>query len=321
MTEKIIFGEIMNIIHDSPTPAKELRHFWGPVQMDRISPFLEAFSQPQGLMYHRRRPVGIHTFLTLANTGTDTLQRLAALFHDIGKTEETRRYVRGVYTYPKHAEVGAVITGKFLWKMGFPREDTDNVVWLVGHHDLENWHNWSEVKQMDIVNHPLFNDLVALRHADIMGQNGQLDRLWSWLKDVSTINHEVLYFGRKPFTYLDTPVSNETIDNMLEFRVGMRHKPSREQEIESMRVLYIRRKYKTRKGGITLLKRKVIIPRLPDERSIGTYLHESNVPPADRSKIIKMVKAALWVDRVGFIDNFVHNINATIKSYNGAVIE
>jgi putative nucleotidyltransferase with HDIG domain len=58
---------------------------------------------------------------------------VASLLHDIGKVKITKEFLDR--DWPKHAEIGARITKKYLKKLGHSKEFIDEVCYLVKNHD------------------------------------------------------------------------------------------------------------------------------------------------------------------------------------------
>ena len=79
---------------------------------------------------HRHKDVLTHTFIVVANTSPSLLVRMAALFHDVGKTR-TRRFHRGKVTFHHHEAVGARMTCDRLTTMGYHPQFVADVTQLV----------------------------------------------------------------------------------------------------------------------------------------------------------------------------------------------
>jgi poly(A) polymerase len=118
---------------------------------------------------HRHKDVLTHTFMVTANTSPRLVVRLAALFHDVGKSR-TRRYAKGKVTFHHHEAVGARMTRDRLTALGHePAMVTDvaRLVELSGRfHGYQ--HGWedSAVRRYARDAGPLLGDLNELVRCD-----------------------------------------------------------------------------------------------------------------------------------------------------------
>ncbi len=118
---------------------------------------------------HRHKDVLTHTFIVTSNTSPRLLVRMAALFHDVGKSR-TRRYVRGKVTFHHHEAVGARMTRERLISLGVEPamvEDVSRLVELSGRfHGYQ--HGWedSAVRRYARDAGPLLGDLNELVRCD-----------------------------------------------------------------------------------------------------------------------------------------------------------
>jgi tRNA nucleotidyltransferase (CCA-adding enzyme) len=102
----------------------------------------------------------------------DVIVRMAALLHDIGKTQSREQ----------HAEVGAKLADAFLKEYRFSNEERARVTHLVRHHviDLDALRDGAAVRRFIVrVTPSAMDDLVALRRADLVarGDTASLERL------------------------------------------------------------------------------------------------------------------------------------------------
>ena len=118
---------------------------------------------------HRHKDVLTHTFMVTANTSARLLVRMAALFHDVGKSR-TRRYVRGKVTFHHHEAVGARMTRDRLISLGVEPAMVDDVTSLVElsgrfHGYQQGWED-SAVRRYARDAGPLLGDLNELVRCD-----------------------------------------------------------------------------------------------------------------------------------------------------------
>jgi len=135
---------------------------------ERAVPEISALAMEQDPV-HRHKDVLTHTFMVTANTSPRLLLRLAALFHDVGKSR-TRRYAKGKVTFHHHEAVGARMTRDRLATLGFETAmiaDVARLVELSGRfHGYQ--HGWedSAVRRYARDAGPLLGDLNELVRCD-----------------------------------------------------------------------------------------------------------------------------------------------------------
>ena len=96
-----------------------------------IPEFLPAVRMTQNV--HHKRDVFGHTLDVLKSTDSVLLQRLIALFHDIGKTVTRSVTPTGVHFYG-HEDAGADMTRAIMQRLKYPGEIIDAVVLGVANH-------------------------------------------------------------------------------------------------------------------------------------------------------------------------------------------
>jgi len=96
-----------------------------------IPEFLPAVRMTQNV--HHKRDVFGHTLDVLKSTDSVLLQRLIALFHDIGKTVTRSVTPTGVHFYG-HEDAGADMTRVIMQRLKYPKEIIDAVVLGVANH-------------------------------------------------------------------------------------------------------------------------------------------------------------------------------------------
>jgi tRNA nucleotidyltransferase/poly(A) polymerase len=84
-----------------------------------------------------------HTLKTVAGTPRDTVLRLAALFHDLGKPAVRRMKGRRAVYYG-HQEVSADLADAAMKRLGFPTRIRKRVVLLVKHHMIQYSRAWTD---------------------------------------------------------------------------------------------------------------------------------------------------------------------------------
>lgn len=121
---------------------------------------------------HHSRDVFGHTMDVLSNTEPVLLQRLIALFHDIGKVETRTESETGVHFYA-HEVVGSSMVKRILSRLKFPNEVIDKVSLGVhshmrlkhGGHDGSGLSDKS-LRKFKIAANDILNDLLVVIHSD-----------------------------------------------------------------------------------------------------------------------------------------------------------
>ncbi|MDI6870492.1 MAG: HD domain-containing protein [Bacillota bacterium] len=112
-----------------------------------------------------------HTLKAVAATPPDLVLRLAALFHDLGKTEARLEDSEGRLLFPGHARLSAEIAASTLHRLAYPRRLSELVVLLVREHMF----HWTPKdgpaalrRLLARVGPENLQALVALRRADLL---------------------------------------------------------------------------------------------------------------------------------------------------------
>jgi tRNA nucleotidyltransferase (CCA-adding enzyme) len=118
------------LVTGSPDRAIKLLRITGLLNYI-IPEFKSAYKMTQNV--HHNRDVFGHTLDVLKGTNPVLLQRLMALFHDIGKTATRSVTPTGVHFYG-HEDVGADMTRNIMRRLKYPTELIDAVVAGVSNH-------------------------------------------------------------------------------------------------------------------------------------------------------------------------------------------
>lgn len=171
VSKERIRDELIKIL-SSEQPGRGIRLLEETKLLQYIVPELSAgVGVPQSR--HHIYPVFEHNVRTLENClSKKWTVRLAALFHDIGKTK-TRREIDGIATFYNHEYLGAKMTRKIMERLRFSRADTEAVVNLVKNHMF--YYQVGEVTAASVrrliakVGRDNLQDLIYLRMADRLG--------------------------------------------------------------------------------------------------------------------------------------------------------
>lgn len=122
----------------SDDPARAVRDALADGSLDELIPEIRREMEvPQRTHYHRYSVLE-HSLRTMSLMPPRLDERLAALFHDIGKRRTTTIKERtGEEQYLGHAGASARITRKILERLGYDRAVVERVVrWIDRHMDL-----------------------------------------------------------------------------------------------------------------------------------------------------------------------------------------
>ncbi|MCB1168724.1 MAG: HDIG domain-containing protein [Leptospiraceae bacterium] len=151
--------------------------------------FLPDLAKGKGLTQNRYHSHDIFHHLIYACDAVDEpilKLRLAALLHDIGKSDTRREQPGGEATFHNHEVVGARITERIMRRFGFDSNLGKRVRFLVRNHMFHYTSEWSDraVRRfMQKVSPSQLEDLIALRLADRKG-SGKRQALPRAIKDL-----------------------------------------------------------------------------------------------------------------------------------------
>ncbi|MCB1168473.1 MAG: HDIG domain-containing protein, partial [Leptospiraceae bacterium] len=151
--------------------------------------FLPDLAKGKGLTQNRYHSHDIFYHLIYACDAVDQpilKLRLAALLHDIGKSDTRREQPGGEATFHNHEVVGARITERIMRRFGFDSNLGKRVRFLVRNHMFHYTSEWSDraVRRfMQKVSPSQLEDLIALRLADRKG-SGKRQALPRAIKDL-----------------------------------------------------------------------------------------------------------------------------------------
>ncbi len=132
--------------------------------------------------HHPEKDVFIHTIAALSKLDRNASIELifAIMLHDIGKpiTALNRHFY-------DHAQAGAEMSEIILTRLKFDPEIIQNIKWLISQHmRIRKINEMREFKKIQLIEHPLFNELLRLLNADIMTNDKKI------LDDIEKIKNE-----------------------------------------------------------------------------------------------------------------------------------
>ncbi len=174
----------------------------------------------EGSKHDRIYDIGEHSLLSLKHTPSkDPLVKLAALLHDVGKTDTVQIQPDGNVTFYNHDLVGGRIVLNIAKRFNLSNKQTDKL------HRLVRWHMFTlDDKQTDsairrfIKNVGLENidDMMAVRVGDRLGGGTVKAISWRMEKFRERIN-QVL---KKPFSIADLKINGKVVMEILKIKPG-----------------------------------------------------------------------------------------------------
>ena len=174
----------------------------------------------KGPKHARVYDIGDHSFLTLKHTpSADSLVRLAALLHDVGKANTVKTAPDGNVTFYHHEVVGAETVRKIAKRFNLSNKQTDKLFSLVRWHMFTvSEHQTDSAIRRFIKNVGMENieDIMALRMGDRLGGGTQTETSWRMEKFQQRLK-QVL---KKPFSISDLKVNGNEVMKVLKLKPG-----------------------------------------------------------------------------------------------------
>jgi len=169
-----------------PDPARALEDLWELQLLEKFLPELAICKGiPQPADYHHEGDVWEHILLCARafkeEHGIDV--RIAAIFHDCGKTQTFS--IRERIRFDQHASVSGDLTKVALDRLQITAKRRDKIVWMIRHHMMMNaFGDMSNERKAAWYFHPWFSELLELFWLDIAGTDPADFRLYdAILKD------------------------------------------------------------------------------------------------------------------------------------------
>ncbi len=124
--------------------------------------------------YHRYNNVFEHSIEVLDNIKSKKIYlRIAALFHDIGKSKTLTIDEKGITHFYNHSKYSEEMTGKILRRLKYDNKTIYKIKILILHHDRNVQATKKSVKKFLTIlqDYELFYDWIELKTADILSQN------------------------------------------------------------------------------------------------------------------------------------------------------
>ena len=188
--------------------------------MEQILPELAHTANISQGAYHRWDVLG-HLIMTAQSVKPDLNLRLAALFHDIGKSETRIQDESGIHFYG-HDKIGAAMTHSILTRLTFSKRIQDKVSLLIKHHMFQIHPNSTDKairKLIAKVGTDNIHDLLELRKADIMAMKYHPRQTLNYYRLMRKRIDEILAENHA-FTRKDLAVSGSDLINELNLTPG-----------------------------------------------------------------------------------------------------
>ncbi len=160
-TEKILLGAHPDVACEDLWELGILRYY--------LPELTSCKGIPQPADYHHEGDVWNHMMQVLRNfTDDDGIDvRIAALFHDCGKTQTFSLKER--IRFDHHAEISADLASKALKRLQCPSKRVEKIDWLIRHHMCMTFLGMPEDRKAHWYFHPWFPELAQLFRLDIAG--------------------------------------------------------------------------------------------------------------------------------------------------------
>ena len=131
----------------------------------------KAFDTPQNNPHHMYS-VGEHMMHTLLHIRNDKALRIAALMHDIGKSQTKTTDEKGIDHFHGHAELGEKMAGTILKRLRFDNDTITKVKKYVKYHDYNIEPQAKTVRRaVNKIGEEYFEQILEIKYADMMSQS------------------------------------------------------------------------------------------------------------------------------------------------------
>ena len=167
----------LRIILTDRDPAGALRLMDELGLLDVVFPELadmRGCEQPEN--YHPEGDVFVHTLLTVEKLGPhpDFELAMAALLHDVGKPEASRR--GGAKCFPEHCQIGRRMARRICRRLRLSNAETERIGWLVVRHlQFRDAPKMKVSTLKRLFAHPGFAQLAEIHRADALASWGNLE--------------------------------------------------------------------------------------------------------------------------------------------------
>ncbi len=207
------------LIGNNPTLA--IRAFIESGLSSKIMPELDQLKievDPQ----HHHKDVYEHTLIVVERVSPNTISRLAALLHDIGKPK-TKGIENGKVHFRHHEVVGARMSKQILTRLKFSKKEIQDICLLVENHLRPHTFKmgWTDsaVRRYIVDSGHLINELNELVRADITTKNQKkYDEINRYLDEMEARIAEVK--EKEELSNLRPPVSGDDIMEIFNLEPG-----------------------------------------------------------------------------------------------------
>ena len=134
-----------------------------------------------------------HTIRVVGGMPKDSVSRLAALFHDIGKPYSFLQGEDGVGHFYGHPEVSYVMADSIMRRLKFDNATREEVIALVRWHDLRPEPTDKSVRRVITkVSPELFDKWIAIKKADNRAQSPMVSDRMEQIEEIEKIGHRLI---------------------------------------------------------------------------------------------------------------------------------
>lgn len=173
-----------------------------------------------------------HTLETVENVPSNSILRLTALLHDIGKPR-VREKIDGEYHFYNHERVSSLMAREIMERLRFSREEVKKVTTLISLHMIDYDEAWTDAAVRRLIRRAGWDnidELLILRKADIIAHGtddkkiGLIDHLIQRIAEMKNANASIditdlAIDGKKVMDILGLdpgPEVGEALDKLLE---------------------------------------------------------------------------------------------------------
>ena len=176
--------------------------------------------QQEGPKHDRVYDIGEHSLLALKECpSSDSLVRLAALLHDIGKVKTVHTQVDGNVTFYNHDLEGGKIVLQIAKRFNLSNKQTDKLYRLVRWHMFSVSENQTDsairrfIKNVGLEN---IADMMAVRVGDRLGGGTQNETSWR----IERFKEKISQVLKKPFSISDLKINGKDVMKTLSIEPG-----------------------------------------------------------------------------------------------------
>lgn len=188
-----------------------------------ILPKIQALVNYTPISIKHNRNVFSHTLKVIENTkNNNLLLRVAALFHDVGKLETLALREDGIYYFPNHSNVGAVMSYDILRDLRFDNKSIDIICKLIKNHlILKPFDMMTRYEAKKLLNH-IGKDYIKLLFDLQRADTNSLDSPTIFLEKVNFTEKLIddIIFSNEPLSLKDLNITGQDLIKHCNLKQG-----------------------------------------------------------------------------------------------------